>query len=181
MVRQAHHERVLLRVVIVAGIVIDAALTNPSFRRKPESRTLGSRIALFRGISWIPAFAGTTVTWVSDGCRVCPGCVSCRRLLGLPRLCGLPTVAWVAPVVWVADGCRVCPGCVSCRRLPGCPGCVSCRRLPGCPVKTRLTWRPPQPHIQYSPITLYLKAGATGATGATGRRPPAPGRFPNRI
>ena len=38
---------------------------NPSFRRKPESRTLCNRPALFRGISWIPAFAGTTVVWVA--------------------------------------------------------------------------------------------------------------------
>ncbi len=33
----------------------------PSFRRKPESRILGSRPALLPGISWIPACAGTTV------------------------------------------------------------------------------------------------------------------------
>ena len=51
----------------------------PSFRRKPESRILGIRHALFRGISWIPAFAGTTVAWVAvawvanDGCLGCPG------------------------------------------------------------------------------------------------------------
>ena len=37
----------------------------PSFRRKPESRVLDSQTVLFRGISWIPAFAGTTVAWVA--------------------------------------------------------------------------------------------------------------------
>ena len=40
-------------------------IINPSFRRKPESRTLGSRFVLCRVISWIPAFAGTTVAWVA--------------------------------------------------------------------------------------------------------------------
>ena len=37
----------------------------PSFRRKPESRGLDSRPVLSRGISWIPAFARTTVAWVA--------------------------------------------------------------------------------------------------------------------
>ena len=56
---------------------------NPSSRRKPESRTLGSRHALFRGISWIPAFAGTTVAWVATVALVAK-------------------VAKVAKVAWVA-------------------------------------------------------------------------------
>ena len=39
-------------------------ITNPSFRRKPESRTLVAGSFFSGRISWIPAFAGTTVKLV---------------------------------------------------------------------------------------------------------------------
>ena len=69
-VRQAHHERFS---DVAPALTPDQGnrSINPSFRRKPESRTLGSRLVLFREDFLDSGFRR------NDGCYGCCGCLGC--------------------------------------------------------------------------------------------------------
>ena len=67
MVRQAHHERLQIHKAEVVGSQGYRSI-KPSFRRKPESRTLGSRFVLFRE------------DFLDSGFRRNDGCLGCRCL-----------------------------------------------------------------------------------------------------
>ena len=76
-VRQAHHERILFLVSTWRLSRFDIQgnrILKPSFRRKPESRTFGSRYALF------------PEDFLDSGFRRNDGCLGCRRLPVLPWL-----------------------------------------------------------------------------------------------